>query len=115
MVEKEAKIKIRKCRVCGKEYNSYKRPWGLWGAKYTCSEECHTIYANKRKAEIKRADEDRKEKTKEDLKTWLIISLITAVIGALVGIPGGILGILAGLGIGFIAPTIIYIICASLT
>ena len=113
MEENEAKVKIRICRICMKEYNKYSRPWGLYGARYTCSEECQKVWMKK----IQKDREFKKKRTKEKLVILLIICLITGFIGA--GIGGYIfsamrmigspwLVILIGFAIGFFAPIFIY-------
>jgi hypothetical protein len=106
MVEKEEKIKIIHWVVCGKEFNKYTKPWGLY--RKTCSEECQEIEKKKREARVK----DIKFIEKESVKTWLTISFFAGVIGAIVGIiVWGILGIFLGFVIGFFAPTLLFIIC----
>ncbi|MFW9987886.1 MAG: hypothetical protein ACFFC3_04460 [Candidatus Odinarchaeota archaeon] len=117
MGEKETKIKIIKCRVCGKEYNKYTRPRGSYGAN-TCSEECEEALKGGFEPKSLFWGEGTIKETltklkspKTKLQIWLIISLITEVIGTLIGLGYGILGALLGFAIGFIAPTILYIIC----
>ncbi|MFX1469827.1 MAG: hypothetical protein ACFFB8_14315 [Promethearchaeota archaeon] len=110
MVEKEAKLKIIHCRICGKEYNKYSRPWGLYGARYTCSEECQKVQRAAILEKIERARKIRRQKRKKNLQILLIVCLITGFIGA--GIGGsliGSLGILIGFLIGFFGPILIYI------
>ncbi len=109
-VEKEAKIKIIPCIVCGKEYNKYTRPWGVY--RNTCSEECKKIQKENIKKEyaenMQQGREIRRERTKIKLIVGLIISLITGGIGAVVGTNWGIQGALIGFAIGFFATPVLY-------
>ena len=62
MASGEEKVKIVKCRNCGKLYNKYARPPG---SRMVCSEECRVIYTEQLQAE-----------TKKNLKTankWLAV------------------------------------------
>ena len=56
MASEEERVKIVKCRNCGRLYNKYARPSG---AKMVCSEECRVVYTEQLQAE-----------TKKNLKTW---------------------------------------------
>ena len=110
MVKKEVKFKIIHCRICGKEYNKYSRPWGLYGARYTCSEKCQKVQKAAILEKIERDRKIRRQKKKKKLQILLIVSLITGIIGA--GIGGsllGPLGILIGFLIGFFGPIVLSI------
>jgi len=118
MNEKETKIKMRQCVVCGKEFNIYTRP-PL--ARFSCSEECRAVNRARRQEAYKEANKKRKEKQRKKRKNALIIllvvSIFTGIIGAMVGayiydamnmVRGLEMVILIGFAVGFFAPFLIY-------
>jgi len=117
MEEKAAKVKMVQCRVCGKEYNKYERPWGLM-SRSTCSDYCQKEYKEQRLKQIQQETEVRRTKAINKLIILLIICLITGAIGAGVGgyvyhAMGGSenpsIFILIGFAVGFFGPMFIYL------
>ncbi|MFX1374950.1 MAG: hypothetical protein ACFFA0_03985 [Promethearchaeota archaeon] len=110
-VEKEPKIKIVRCTVCGKEYNKYTRPMtyiSQMGYQRTCSEECK-MKLLENSLEIKKK---RQKSRKQSVQVWLIFSLITGIIGAVIGgMIGSATWILIGFAIGFFVPTLLAMGC----
>jgi hypothetical protein len=116
MEEKQTKVKIVQCKVCGKEFNKYSRPRGLYN-RATCSDYCQNEYRKQMTEQLNQKREVRKQKAINKLVIMLIICLITGAIGAAVGgyihnAMGGYgnpsMFILIGFGVGFFAPMFIY-------
>lgn len=116
MNEKETKIKMKQCVVCGNEFNVYTRPFI---ARFTCSEECRGVNRARRQEAYRESQKKRKEVQKKRrqnaLIIYVIVSLITGIIGAfvggylynamgMVGDPGMVM--LIGFGIGLAIPLV---------
>lgn len=117
MEEKEIKVKIVQCRVCGKEYNKYSRPWGLYN-RATCSDYCQNEFKKQLSEQRHQMREVKKQKAIRRLVIVLVICVITGAIGAGIGgyiynAMGGYgnpsLFILIGFAIGFFGPMFIYL------
>jgi len=117
MEEKAVKVKMVQCRVCGKEYNKYKRPWGLY-SRATCSDYCQEEHKKQVSDLRKQVSEKQHQKKINRLVILLVICIITGAIGAAVGgyihnAMGGYgnpsMFILIGFAVGFFGPMFIYL------
>jgi hypothetical protein len=117
MGERKDKVKIKHCVICGKEFNKYVRPWGIY-SRATCSDYCQTEYKKRRVAEYKKQREIRRHRAIQKLVILLVICFILGGIGAVVGgyiyNAMGMYGnpslfILIGFLVGFFGPMLIYL------
>ncbi|MFX0036076.1 MAG: hypothetical protein ACFE9I_10600 [Candidatus Hermodarchaeota archaeon] len=80
MSEKEIKLKIAKCKICGKEFSKHTRPWGM---RTTCSNECNLIRISniqKKGEEIGRATNKLKFCTICLVLTLFLVIFITILV-----------------------------------
>lgn len=70
---KEDKIKIAKCRICGKLYNEYMRPWG---SRMICSEECQRIWQE----QLMEKSQKNLKKTQKNINICCILELLIGLI-----------------------------------